>query len=49
MNGADGTLLRAGGSLSLTAGGFFSVTGDLGIERKTDTVKIGTSVRRCRR
>ncbi|MEN9553872.1 MAG: hypothetical protein RLZZ232_158, partial [Planctomycetota bacterium] len=43
MNGADGALLRASGSLSLTTGGFFTVTGDLGIEKKTDTVKVGGS------
>jgi hypothetical protein len=33
MAGADGTLLRASGNLTITAGKFFSVTGDLAIEK----------------
>jgi hypothetical protein len=40
MAGADGTLLRASGNLTIKAGGFFSVTGALAIEKKTDTVKL---------
>ncbi|MFN5897524.1 MAG: hypothetical protein ACK48Y_08370, partial [Planctomyces sp.] len=43
MPGADGNLLRASGNLSITAGGFFAVTGDLAIEKKTDTVKLAGS------
>ncbi|MEN9554689.1 MAG: hypothetical protein RLZZ232_975, partial [Planctomycetota bacterium] len=40
MAGTDGTLLRASGDLTIMAGGFFSVTGALAIEKKTDTVRL---------
>ncbi|MFM7868589.1 MAG: hypothetical protein ACKPHU_30600, partial [Planctomycetaceae bacterium] len=43
MPGAEGNLLRATGNLSITAAGFFAVSGDLAIEKKTDTVKLAGS------
>ncbi|MFM7830730.1 MAG: hypothetical protein ACKPJD_03025, partial [Planctomycetaceae bacterium] len=43
MPGTDGNLLRATGNLIITAAGFFAVSGDLAIEKKTDTVKLAGS------